>query len=275
MNIMNFIYEMPIILSYGGMGNPEAEVGYYPYEGFTTYRVSVHHDMEIPVGTYRQVMDHRSTLEDFYSRGHFPFRWGPGSFNSRVENPTCSDFDEMLRELMLFPNEAYTRSFLPNISEAISWPLGYPCSKFIQLSNEQKSQLTLRSWKSAAATCILRMNPWVSTFDQAFVEAHKMILKEATNRGLSRMLFPGYDLIKEVAIVQLVRAMNALDIDMTYSRIPTVLTNMLEKHKNVFENENPDLLGNRKWIPSDDTWFEVLNYHGESEFDTSSDSDAA
>nr|ABQ23517.1 nonstructural protein [Phlebovirus sp. Be An 578142] len=265
---------MPVILSYGGMNTPEAEVGYYPYAGFTTYRVSVHNEMEIPVGTYRQVMDHRDNFEDFYRVGHFPFRWGPGCFNSRVDSQTCPDFDTMLKDMMLFPREAYTRSFLPNISEAISWPLGYPCSEFIQLSNEARSDLSLRSWKSAAATCILRMNPWVSTFDQAFVEAHKMVVAEANNRGLSRMLFPGFDIVKEVAIVQLVRAMNALDIDMTYSRIPTVLTNMLEKHKAVFENENPDLLGNRKWIPSEDTWFDGLNYNGESEFD-SSDSDAA
>ncbi|QBQ01756.1 nonstructural protein [Mona Grita virus] len=267
---MNFLYDQPVIFRMGGVGDPEVEVGYLPFEAWSVRKICVHNTMEIPLETYRFAMDHRPTLRDFYSRGEFPFRWGPGTFNSRVQEETTNSFDSAIMDLVGFPLASFTKSFLPNVKLALSWPLGYPTTDFIQLSGIP-GHFTHNGWKGMAATSLFRMNPQLERFDQVFVEAHKSILEEAERRGLSSDYFTGYDLLKEVASLQIVRLLNAVDIDVVYSNIPTNLTYKLLDLRDTFENESPELLGNRFWIPSPDTWFDGLYLQTDSSFSSDED----
>ncbi|QCI62744.1 NSs [Frijoles virus] len=267
---MNFLYDQPVIFRMAGLGDPEVEVGYLPFESYTSRCICVHSNMEIPLESFRLAVDFRPRFSDFYSRGDFPFRWGVGTFNSRVEQETTKIMDDHIRSLALFPLDAYRRSFLPNVEMALSWPLGYPSTNFIQLAG-CPGHCTSTGWKSLAGTALFRMNPQASRYDQVFVEAHKSILKEADIRGVSYDFLPGYDLIKEVAIMQLVRLVSSVDVDLVYSRVPTRLTDRLMQIKNSLENENPSILGNGFWIPSPNTWFDGLYCETTSSFESDDD----
>nr|AHK60942.1 nonstructural protein [Karimabad virus] len=228
---------------------------YLAHNRFSTHDIAVYDDMEFELVKYKLSREFRSCLHEFYSVGELPHRWGPTMWYSRVTSEELLCFTDLIKELLTLEPQDINGGKFPNVKEALSWPTGHPTLAFLKLVSPSHFS-SLNHQKSRAATMILRAGGKSPSLEESIVSLHKKITMEAVIRGFQPNQFPGRNMIKEVASLQCVRLMSGSCFDTVHNLYPSKLLDTLAKYRSIYSRITNKLLGNLKWIPVQDTYFD-------------------
>ncbi|API68894.1 nonstructural protein [Tapara virus] len=257
----SYLYDRPIIFR---QSQEDCSVQYLAFNSFTDREVCVNNDMEIPVENYMASCAFRESLQDFYRAGTLPLKWGDEMPVNRVTKGSYRLMDGVIESLSRFSREDIIKSYLPNVQNALSWPLGYPTLDFIKAC---VMDTPLYTRKSTHATLIFRTGQPADCLDQSFVNSHRRIVMESVTRGFDVKTFTGQNLVRDIASLQCVRVLNAYQADLLYCGVSTELTKELSKLRIIHDGHPQNPLGNQRWIASPDSWDYRPNPDVELDFD--------
>ncbi|AKF42391.1 NS protein [Campana virus] len=235
----NYALQIPCISSSVGPLSRQS-VQYIPFNKQYHCPVSNYRGLEVPVHNLKQSSDVKSKLSGFFKDYQIPHMWG--SSYSQVTQYSPVFFDVTIERISELSIETCLRWCEPNIKKALSWPLGYPSLKFFYHSNIDSYSL---NWckKCDFATQLLRIGGGLGLDDSLFFTYSK-ILSELSLRQIPSEVFSGYNISKEIAYVQILRMLTALEFDLSDDCCQSPLFHILLSQKTVISDQ---ILGNKKW----------------------------
>ncbi|AKF42366.1 NS protein [Buenaventura virus] len=215
-------------------------VQYVPFNKQYNCPVSNYRGMEVPVHHLRQSFESKRKLSYFLKDFQIPLTWG--SMDSQVTQKSPEFFDTTIDRISELDIKTCLRWCEPNIKKALSWPLGYPSLKFFYHSHVD-SYCFNWSKKCDFATQLMRMGGGMG-LDDSLLFSYSKIVGELSLRQIPYEVLTGYNISKEIAYIQVIRMLTALEYDLSDDCCQSPLCHILLSQKSVISEQ---ILGNKKW----------------------------
>ncbi|AKF42382.1 NS protein [Punta Toro virus] len=240
-NINYYARELPV-MSTSPDQLKRVTVDFVPFGKRHNAPVSLYKGMEIPLHNLRQSVIAKNRLITFLNNYDLPKEWGYGQ--GLVIKASPSFFDVTIARISMLDIKDALKWCEPNIKRALSWPLTYPTLKFFEFSTLDGYQLNWEK-KCDFATQICRVGKGLG-LDDSLMLTYKTMMRELSVRNIPAEVFTGQAIEKEIAYIQLIRLMTALEHDKRDDCCQSELFKLVELQ---YEVTSKELLGNRIWLP--------------------------